>query len=97
MSLDSVQVIIGRAVSELEYRDLLFDNPDKALGGYDLTEEEAYALKKLQRKRFDAVAGELEERVSRAGLSMPGGRIMINPQPEPPELTRILRELGFGS
>lgn len=95
MSLDSVQTIIGRAVSEIEYRDMLFDDPDQALGGYELTKEEASALKKLERQRFDAVAGKLEDRVSRAGLSAPGGRIMINPQPEPPELARILRELGL--
>ena len=67
MSLESVQTIIGRAVMEAEYRELLFSEPDKALEGYELTEEEAAALKGLERKRFDAVAGELEERISRAG------------------------------
>ena len=67
MSLESVQTIIGRAVMEAEYRELLFSEPDKALEGYELTEEEAAALKGLERENFDAVAGELEERISRAG------------------------------
>ena len=67
MSLESVQTIIGRAVMEPEYRELLFSDLDKALEGYELTEEEAAALKGLERKKFDAVAGELEERISRVG------------------------------
>jgi hypothetical protein len=67
MSLESLQEIIGRAVTEPEYRELLFSEPDKAVEGYELTEEEAASLKKLQRDKFDAIAGELEERISRAG------------------------------
>ena len=70
MSLDSVQTIIGRAVQEPGYRDLLFNKPDAALQGYDLTNEESYALKKMQREKFDKVAGELEGRISRVGLGV---------------------------
>lgn len=68
MSTESVKKIIGRAVTEPEYRGVLFSDPDKALAGYDLTEEEAAALKGLEREKFDAVAGELEERISKSGL-----------------------------
>jgi hypothetical protein len=67
MSVENLQEIIGRAVTEPEFRELLFNEPDKALEGYELTEEEAAALKRLHREKFDAVAGELEERISRAG------------------------------
>jgi hypothetical protein len=62
-----LQEIIGRAVMEPEYRELLFSDPDKALEGYELTQDEAASLKGLPPDKFDAVAGELEERISRAG------------------------------
>jgi hypothetical protein len=68
MSQETVQKIIIRAVTEPEYRELLFGEPDKALKGYELSEEEAAALKGLERERFDAVVSEVEERVSRAGM-----------------------------
>ena len=66
MSIENVQTIIGRAVMEPEYRDLLFSEPDKALDGYELTDDESAALKGLEREKFDAVASELEDRISRA-------------------------------
>jgi hypothetical protein len=79
VSLENVQTIIGRAITEAEYRELLFSDPDKALEGYELTEEEAAGLKGLEREKFDAVASELEERISRAG----GLRQFIQSGPEP--------------
>ena len=80
MSLENVQTIISRALTEPEYRDLLFGEPDKALGEYELTDEEAAALKGLEREKFDAVASELEERISRAGPgvgALDPGRMLI--------------------
>jgi hypothetical protein len=73
MSTEIVKQIIGRAVTEPEYRELLFTNPSQALIGYDLTEQEADELKRVNREQFDAVAGELGERVSRVGLSLATG------------------------
>jgi hypothetical protein len=70
MSIENVQKIIGRAVVEPEYRELLFSEPEEALEGYELDEKEAAALKGLEREKFDAVADELEERVSRASAGM---------------------------
>ena len=68
MSQEAVTQIISKAVSDQEYRELLFTKPDEALAGHDLTEDETTALKKIQRDTFDGIAGELEERVSRAGF-----------------------------
>jgi hypothetical protein len=68
MSQETVQKVIMRAVKEPEYRELLFDDPGRALEGYELTEEEAAALKGLERERFDAFVSEVDERVSRAGI-----------------------------
>jgi hypothetical protein len=69
-------------VTEPEYRELLFGDTDKALEGYELTEEERDALKGMERETFDEVAEELEERISKAGLGSvigdPGVRDPIN-------------------
>jgi hypothetical protein len=70
MSTENVQNIIGRAIVEAEYRSLLFDNPEKALEGYELTQDEAKSLKSLDRERFDEVASQVEERISKSGLAL---------------------------
>ena len=70
MSTESVKEIIGKAVADGEYRELLFSEPDKALEGYELTEEESTTLKGIEREKFDTVATEIEERISRAGFSL---------------------------
>ena len=68
MSIESVQDILFRAVREEDYRELLFSDPNTALDGYELNEQEEQALKGIQREAFDAVSGELEERISKAGM-----------------------------
>ena len=68
MSAEAVKQIIGRAMTEPDFREQLLADPGTALAGFELTVEEQSALKKVTRASFDATAGELEERVSRAGL-----------------------------
>jgi len=70
MSTEVLKQVIGRAVTEPEYRELLFSDPGKALEGLDLTGEEVAALKSLRRETFDTVAVELTERISRAGVTL---------------------------
>jgi hypothetical protein len=69
MSLGVVQKILGRMVAEREFRILVFTDPDKALAGYDLTEEEIKTLKGLSRDKFDAAAANLDERVSMSPMA----------------------------
>jgi len=69
MSTENVQTIIGRAIVEAEYRTMLFSDPEKALEGYELTEDESQSLKSLDRERFDEVASQVEERISKSGLA----------------------------
>ena len=76
MSQDVVRLIIGRAVLENEFRELLFADPDQALEGYDLTDKEIAGLKRINRDRFDELATGLEERISRAGFNP--GRIRFD-------------------
>jgi len=72
MSAESVQEIIIKAITDKEYRELLFSDLEKALEGVELTAEETTALKEMERENFDAVASELEDRVSRAGMGITG-------------------------
>jgi len=69
MSQEDVKLVIGRAVMESDFRELLFSDPDKAVEDYELTEDEIVKLKGIDREKFDNVATGLEERISRAGLS----------------------------
>lgn len=73
MSTENLQTIIGRAMTEAEFRDLLFKDPATAIAGYDLTEEESQALKEIQSGNFETAAQELEERLSRISLGGHGG------------------------
>lgn len=70
MSTETVQFIIGRAVTDPEYRELLFTHPEEALKEFDLTDEEAQSLKELKREKFEAELSEMEDRISRAGLGV---------------------------
>jgi hypothetical protein len=92
MSFENVEKIIGRAIMEGEYRELLFSEPDKALEEYELTVEEKSALKSIDRNKFDEVASELEDRVSRAGLTGLGKLLESNNNP----FKRIFDDSAFG-
>ena len=66
MSKEAVQAVIGKAVTDSKFREALFANPDKALAGYDLTEDEIAALKKIDAETMESLAGSLDERISKA-------------------------------
>jgi hypothetical protein len=72
MSKEAVQAVIGKAVTESEFRELLFANPDEALEGYELTEEEMAALKAIDAETMESFAGDLDERISRALMAGAG-------------------------
>ena len=59
MSLDDVKQVIGRAVLDADFREVLFSNPETALEDYDLSEEERAGLKNIKREKFDDMAGAL--------------------------------------
>jgi len=66
MSKEAVQAVISKAVSDDKFRETLFASPDKALQGYDLTEDEVAALKKIDAETMQSLAGDLDERISKA-------------------------------
>ena len=79
MSKEAVQAVIGKAVSDSKFREALFANPDKALAGYELTDEEKAALKHIDAESMESLAGGLDERISKAfimgwSIGATGGR-----------------------
>jgi hypothetical protein len=79
MSDTAVRKVIGQAIGDMDYRDLLFSNPDKALEGLELTAEEITILKGFKRDKFDESVSEMEDRISRAGaLNLKGFAAMAN-------------------
>jgi hypothetical protein len=69
MSLEAVQMIIGRAATDAAFRKLLIKNAAKACKGYDLTEDELAALEALDSESLEAFAGKLPERITKGAGS----------------------------
>ncbi len=57
VSRQALEAVVGRAVIDEEFRLLLFADPDTALAGYELTEEEVAALKRVDAENLDGCAG----------------------------------------
>jgi hypothetical protein len=71
MSSENVKKVIARAVSDAGFRELLSRSSDEAFAGYDLTEQEKSSiLAGLSHEGFDALASDLGDRVSRAGVHL---------------------------
>jgi len=82
MSKEAVQAVIGKAVTDSKFREQLFASPDEALSGYELTEAEIAALKTIDSEGMEALAGSLDERISKAFLmGMYGGLAVAGGQP----------------
>ena len=74
MSLEAVQRIIGRAVTDTEFREALKSQPDEVLKDRDVTSEESQALKGMDWESVSSVSLDLDTRVSRmSGLHAAAG------------------------
>lgn len=67
MSMEVVQQILGRALTDAAFRQKLIDNARTACVGYDLTEEELNALEALDANSLQSFAGSLDPRISKTG------------------------------
>lgn len=68
MSAETVDTVLAKAMNDATFAEALFTNPDQALAGYDLTEEEMQSLKNMSREDFDKYAMTApEERKSKWG------------------------------
>ncbi len=67
MSQQALEAIIGRAMLDTHFRELLFADPDQALAGYDLTREERAVLLSVDAETLDALAERLGMHMARKG------------------------------
>ena len=65
MAHDAVSQVIGRAVTDAEFRAMLFSNPTQALQGYDLSVDEVAALKNLQQEDLEGLSTKLDPRITK--------------------------------
>jgi hypothetical protein len=65
MSQDAVSQIIGRAVTDAGFRQMLFSNPDQALQGYSLTPDELEALRNLKQEDLEDFSTKLDSRITK--------------------------------
>lgn len=65
MTMDAIEQVIGRAVLDEEFRELLFSDPEKALAGFDLTDEEREKLLTLAQDEFRESLGGLGKRITK--------------------------------
>lgn len=66
MSMQNVEVILGKLVTDQEFRKLLSENPDQALSGYELTDEEKEALRTIDSEKLTALSESLDQRITKA-------------------------------
>lgn len=66
MSAEAVQQVIGRAITDAEFRQQLIDNARAACQGYDLSADELDALEALDAESMKAFAGTLDARLSKS-------------------------------
>jgi hypothetical protein len=71
-TLEAVQRIVGRAVTDAEFRSALKARPESVFQNRDVTPEEQEALKNMDWDSIGSVGTELEQRVSRMGFAMAG-------------------------
>jgi len=65
MSQDTISQIIGRAVTDADFRETLFSNPEQALEDYNLTDDEREALKNLKQEDLEDFSTKLDSRITK--------------------------------
>lgn len=68
MSHEAVQAVLERTLSDETFRAQLFAQPEAALAGYELTDDEAAALRSLTIEAGTADARALDDRQSKKML-----------------------------
>src|SRR5574341_56467 len=68
MSAEALRQVIGRAVLDPTFRQMLYADPARALNGYSLTGPEVQALGSIPQPAFDSIAGQFSQKVREAAL-----------------------------
>lgn len=67
MSQQEIERVLGRAVTDSQFRAALIEDAREACKEYDLTADELDALEKLDADSLMAFAGSLDKRISKTG------------------------------
>jgi ribosomal protein S12 methylthiotransferase accessory factor len=85
MSKESMERIVGRAVTNREYRERLLGRPEEALNGYHLTDEEMCRIKGWTHRTFEILIHDLERQVDGLRFDCSAGfRALDDDRPRPP-------------
>ncbi|NDJ76597.1 MAG: hypothetical protein GYB65_10095 [Chloroflexi bacterium] len=82
MSRETLTTIVSRVITDQDYREQFFADPDSALAGYELSESEEQLLRRLNADAFDELTMDLEVRQSKSGflgnISLIGGKDAVD-------------------
>ena len=78
MSQQSMQAIIGKAIIDTAFRELIFADPEAALAGFELTDGEMVALRAIDFETMECCARTLDDRISRAFMISLQSRLTRN-------------------
>ncbi|MBE2221354.1 MAG: Franean1_4349 family RiPP [Anaerolineae bacterium] len=73
MSDTALKEIIDRATKDEKFRNQLFTDPEKALAGYELSDEDRETLENINADNFDQFAGGLGDRSTKGLWSIGTG------------------------
>lgn len=63
MSKEAFEAVIGKVLLDAEFCSTLLADPDRALAGFELTEEEKSVLKSIDYESIDAMSHILRPRI----------------------------------
>ena len=69
MSATGIESVLSRAMSDAQFANQLFSEPEKAIAGFDLTADEVAQLKSMPRAEFDKFAKSTPEERKSFGFS----------------------------
>ncbi len=77
MSQRALHEVIGRAILDDNFRLTLFADPDAALSGYELADDEFIALKKVDAESLEGCSRDIGQRVRLQLLSVQTGDALL--------------------
>jgi len=68
MTKQAVEQILGRIITDEEFRKQFFADPEKVLKDYDLDDEEREALLKTKKEDVEGFSRKLDERITKGKM-----------------------------